>query len=106
MTPDPVPVLDVDTIVRRLARGPDDCRRCGQPTVADQVEDVIVGRSCPHCGHAWTYPAPCEVTDEELAQLPPAHPPSTERSTPMTATTDPFAVDPWTPTTAVRPQVA
>lgn len=44
---DPAPVLDPAAIFARLARGPDDCRRCGQPTDVDQVEDVIVGRSCP-----------------------------------------------------------
>jgi hypothetical protein len=63
-------ILDLDTIIRRLSRGPDDCRGCGLPTVADQPAGTIVGRTFPSCGHSWTYPAPVEVTDEELAADP------------------------------------
>jgi hypothetical protein len=37
------PILDPEVLFRRLARGPDDCRRCGLATVADQFQHVIVG---------------------------------------------------------------
>jgi hypothetical protein len=57
---------DPAVLFRRLARGPDDCRRCGLPTVADQLQDVIVGRTCPSCSHSWTYPAPIDLDGDQL----------------------------------------
>jgi hypothetical protein len=65
-----VPILDLDVIARRISRGPDDCRRCGLRTVADVIDDVTIGRSCPSCGHRWTYPAPVEDPLLELADPP------------------------------------
>ena len=45
-------ILDPAVLFRRLSRGPNGCRRCGQPTVADQLAGTIVGRTCPPCGHS------------------------------------------------------
>jgi hypothetical protein len=67
-------VPDPAVLFRRLARGPDDCRRCGLPTVADDLDGTIVGWTCPHCGHAWTYPAPIVLLElaDPLLELAPA----------------------------------
>ena len=66
MTGDQLPVPDPAVLFRRQSRRPDDCRRCGQPTITGQLAGTIVGRTCPSCGYPWTYPAPVEVTDVEL----------------------------------------
>lgn len=64
-TIDPAPILDPATIFRRLDRGPDNCRRCGQPTNREWAGVEIIARNCPHCGHRVEYPVPIEVPDQD-----------------------------------------
>jgi hypothetical protein len=96
MTVDQLPVLDPAALFRRLARGPDDCRRCA-------AHELEPGRryhrrpDLPSVRPLLDVPGPGRGHRRGPGPASLAHRPNTGRSTPTAATTDPFAIDPWTP---------